>query len=74
VVNPDRSANAALRGKDTLKGRMVLLNGYGMVNVFRTVVTNGSAEHWATDNLEMSEQDRGELEQSGRGIEIHHRL
>jgi hypothetical protein len=39
-----------------------------MVKVFRTVARDGSAEqHWATDDLQMSEQDREELEQSGSG-------
>ena len=42
--------------------------------MFRTVARDGSAEHWATDDLQMSEQDREELEQSGWGIiETYHR-
>ena len=73
-VNPDKSGNVAIREVEILtEGRVVHLKGYGMVKVFRTVARDGSAEHWATDDLQMSEQDREELEQSGWGIETYHR-
>jgi putative transposase len=44
-----------------------------MVKVFRTVAKDGGAEHWATNDLAMSETDREELEGAGWGIEAYHR-
>lgn len=55
------------------EGRVVHLKGYGMVKVFRTVARDGSAEHWATNDLKMSEESREELELRGWGIETYHR-
>ncbi len=49
------------------------LKGYGMIRVFRTVAPDGDAEHWATDELGMTEQKREELESRGWGIEEYHR-
>jgi putative transposase len=70
LVNPDRSGNVAIREIEiSTEGRIVHLKGYGMVKVFRTVARDGGDEHWATDDLEMSEQGREELEGSGWGIE-----
>jgi putative transposase len=74
LVNPDRSGNVAIREIEiSTEGRIVHLKGYGMVKVFRTVARDGGDEHWATDDLEMSEQGREELEGSGWGIETYHR-
>jgi putative transposase len=44
-----------------------------MVKVFRTVGRDDDAEHWATNDTEMSETDRQKLEDAGRGIEVYHR-
>ena len=44
-----------------------------MVKVFRTVAKDGDAEHWATNDLKMSETEREELEGSGWRIEVYHR-
>lgn len=74
LVNPDRGGNVAIREVEIpTEGRVVHLKAYGMVKVFRTVAKDGGAEHWATDNLKMSESDREELEGSGWGIETYHR-
>jgi len=77
LVNPDKSANIAIREIEIpAKGRVVHLKAYGMVKVFRTVAKDGDAEHceyWATDDIEMGESDREELEGSGWGIETYHR-
>ena len=73
-VNPDKSGNVAIREVEILtEGRVVHLKGYGMVKVFGTVARDGSAEYWATNDLQMSEQGREELERSGWGIETYHR-
>jgi putative transposase len=67
-VNPDKSGNVPIREVELqTEGRVVHLKGCGMVKVFRTVARDGSAEHWATGDLQMSEQDREELERSGSG-------
>jgi putative transposase len=75
LVNPDRGGNVAIREIEIpTEGRIVHLKGYGVVKVFRTVARDGGDEHyWATDDLEMSEQGREELEQSGWSIETYHR-
>jgi hypothetical protein len=66
LVNPEESGNVAIREVEIpTEGRIVHLKGYGMVKVFRTVARDGGDEHWATDDLKMSEQGREELEQSG---------
>lgn len=75
LVNPDRSGNAAIGEVEIpAEGRVVHLKAYGMVKMFRTLAKDGGAEHWATDDLEMSESDREEMEGSGWGIEVYHRV
>ncbi len=54
-------------------GRVVHLKGFGLVRVFRTVSKDGDAEYWATNDLGMREDQRGELERAGWGIEVYHR-
>ncbi|MCA1731625.1 MAG: transposase [Actinobacteria bacterium] len=74
LVNPDKSGNVAIREVAIgAEGRIVHLKAYGMVKVFRTVAKDGGAEHWATNDLAMSETDREELEGAGWGIEAYHR-
>jgi putative transposase len=75
LVNPDKkSGNFAIEEIEIpTEGRVVHLKAYGMVKVFRTVAKDGGAEHWATDDLKMSESDREELEGAGWGIETYHR-
>jgi hypothetical protein len=46
--------------------------GYGFIKVFRTVPQNGDEQYWASD-LQMDEE-RGELESQGWGIEVYHRV
>ncbi len=41
--------------------------------MLRTVAPDGDAEHWATDDLGMSEPTREELASQGWGIEEYHR-
>jgi hypothetical protein len=74
LINPDTSGNVAIRELEIpTEGRIVHLKAYGMVKVFRTVGRDGDVEHWATDDLEMSEPEREELEGAGWGIETYHR-
>lgn len=75
LVNPDKEGNIAIGEVEIpAQGRVVHLKAYGMVRVFRTVAKDGDAEHWATDDLKMSESDREELEGGGWGIEVYHRV
>ena len=77
LVNPDKSANVAIRDIEIpSEGRIVHLKAYGMVKVFRTVGRDGDAErleYWATDDAQMSESAREELESAGWSIEVYHR-
>jgi putative transposase len=41
---------------------VVHLKGYGFIKVFRTVSENGDEQYWATDDLQMDEATRKELE------------
>jgi len=51
-VNPDDTKNQAAKDIDIpAYGRTVHLKGFGFIQVFRTVASNGDAEHWATDDL-----------------------
>ncbi|MBT9132326.1 MAG: hypothetical protein DDT33_00840 [Firmicutes bacterium] len=45
----------------------------GFIKVFRTVSENGDEQYWATDDLQMDEAPREELENQGWGIEVYHR-
>jgi putative transposase len=74
LVNPDDTANRAIQEVEIPEhGRVVHLKAYGMMKVFRTVGRDGDAEHWATNDTEMSETDRKKLEDAGWGIEVYHR-
>ncbi|GIW27576.1 MAG: transposase [Meiothermus sp.] len=74
LVNPE---GAGLRPVSEVEippaGRVVHLKGFGLVRVFRTVSKDGDAEYWATNDLGMREDQRGELERAGWGIEVYHR-
>jgi putative transposase len=73
-VNPDDTGNVPISSLEiSPEGRIVHLKGYGFIRVFRTAAPNGDAEHWATDDLEMTETDRQELELQGWQIETYHR-
>jgi hypothetical protein len=74
LVNPDDSANISIREIEiAAEGRIVHLKAFGMVKVFRTIGRDGDAEHWATNDLDMSEADREELENTAWGVEVYHR-
>ncbi len=56
-------------------GLIVWLKGFGEIKVFRLIDTNGNAQHWATNKIEMSELERvkyagysWQIEQFHRGI------
>ncbi len=73
-VNPDGKGNIRV---DTVEipsgGRVVHLRGCGMVKVFRTVSPKGDAEHWATNDLDLSAEQQESLKGDAWGIENYHR-
>jgi hypothetical protein len=74
LVNPDGQGNVPIGAVEIPgEGRVVHLRGFGFVKVFRTVSKDGDAEHWATNHLEMSEEERARLARQGWGIEAYHR-
>lgn len=73
-VNPDDTENVAVKDIDIpAYGREVHLKGFGMIQVFRTVASNGDAEHWATDDLKMENGERSEFVRQVFAIENYHR-
>ena len=73
-VNPDNTENKAVKDIDVpAHGRTVHLKGFGFIQVFRTVASNGDAEHWATDDLKMEDGERRELVRQVFAIENYHR-
>ncbi len=54
-------------------GTLVWLKGFGMVKVFRLIDTNGNAEHWATNKIEMSDLERVKYASFSWQIEQFHR-
>jgi putative transposase len=54
-------------------GCVVHLRGYGNIKVFRTVAPDGSAEHWATSRLDLTEAGRSVLANRAWLVETYHR-
>ncbi len=54
-------------------GRVVWLQGFGLIKVFRTVDENGSAKHWATSIIEMTPDKREDFAKQAARIEQYHR-
>jgi hypothetical protein len=55
------------------KGREVYLTGYGKVRVFKVTDKEGKAAYWATNDLDMQEEQRKTLGKQGWEIEVYHR-
>ena len=74
LVNPDGRGNVRVGTLEIPpQGLTVHLRGYGWVKVFRTVSTDGDVEHWATDDLTLTEEGRQGLARQAWGIEVYHR-
>lgn len=73
-VNPDGSGNVSVSLLAIpVEGMRVHLKGFGFVQLFRTVTKDGHGEHWATSDLNMTEQERAVLEREVFAIESYHR-
>jgi putative transposase len=75
LVNPDRKGNVPVSSiiEIPTQGMTVHLKAYGFVKMFKTVSSNGDVDYWATDDLEMNDKVREELQDHGWGIEVYHR-
>ncbi|MBJ6977334.1 IS701 family transposase, partial [Vibrio cholerae] len=56
-VNPEREGLRAVSEVER-SGRVVWLEGYGLMRIFKTVATNGEIEWWATNRVEMLDVER----------------
>ena len=73
-VNPDRKGLRAVSACDIAEtGTVVHLEGYGLVKVFRIGAKDGTADHWATDDLTMDDLGRIRLADASWKIEEYHR-
>jgi hypothetical protein len=74
LVNPDGEGNIPIsQAEIPPEGQVVHLKGYGFIKVFRTVSEDGDEQYWVTDDLQMDEATREEVESQGWGIEVYHR-
>jgi hypothetical protein len=74
LVNKDRAGTRAL--KDTAvaaTGTEVWLPGYGSIKVFGIAAPDGSIDHWATNDLGMSDLTRVQYAEFSWAIEHYHR-
>ena len=74
LVNKDREGTRAL--KDTAiapTGTVVWLPGFGLVKVFGIAATNGSIDHWATNDVGMTDLTRVQFAEFSWAIEHYHR-
>jgi putative transposase len=73
-VNPDREGLRAVSEVEIGEhGRVVWLEGYGLIRVFKIVATDGDVELWATNHIEMSDLERVKWASFAWAIENYHR-
>jgi putative transposase len=73
-VNPDREGLRAVSEVEIGEaGRVVWLEGFGLIRVFKIVATDGDVEVWATNKVEMSDLERIKWASFSWAIENYHR-
>jgi putative transposase len=73
-VNPDRQGLRAISEIEIAEvGRVVWLEGYGLIRVFKIVTTDGDIELWATNKVEMRDLERVKWASFAWTIENYHR-
>ena len=73
-VNPDRAGNRAIEACDiAATGTVVHLEGYGLVQAFRIVATNGDTGHGVTSDLGMDDLGRVAGAERAWAVEEYHR-
>lgn len=74
LVNPDGRGNVQIQEVEiSAEGGVVHLKGYGFIKLFRVVSKEGDTEYWATNDLELGEEQRQVLGKQAWGIETYHR-
>jgi putative transposase len=74
LVNPDNTGNIAIECVTIPpEGTQVHLKGYGFIKVFRFVSKDGDTQYWATNVINMQEEERKELAKKSWKIEEYHR-
>jgi hypothetical protein len=74
LVDPDDTGNRAITELDIPEaGLQVHLKGYGFIKVFRTVTPHGDAQHWATNQLDLTLEQFQIYSQQAWAIETYHR-
>lgn len=73
-VNPERTGLRAVREVEIPEaGRVVWLEGYGLVRVFKIVAPDGDSEYWATNKTAMDSLERVKWAGYAWTIENYHR-
>jgi putative transposase len=73
-VNPDRQGLRAVSEVEVGEaGRVVWLEGFGLIRIFKMVATDGDVEVWATNHIEMSDLERVRWAGYSWAIENYHR-
>ena len=73
-VNSDREGLRAVSEVEVgAAGRVVWLEGFGLVRVFKVVATDGDVEVWATNKVEMGDLERVKWAGYSWAIEHYHR-
>jgi hypothetical protein len=73
-VNPERQGLQAPGGVEIgSAGRVVWLEGYGLIRAFKVEAPDGDIELWATNHLEMTEWERAKWSGYSWTIENYHR-
>jgi IS4 transposase len=74
LINPDNTENVAIELVTIpAEGMRVHLREYGFIKVFRIVSTDGDTQYWATDVVDMQEEERKKLAKKAWKIEEYHR-
>lgn len=73
-VNPDRQGLRPISAVEIgEQGRVVWLEGYGLIRVFKIVAPDGDIEYWATNKTEMDSLERVKWANFAWTIENYHR-
>ena len=73
-VNPDRQGLCPISAVEIGEtGRIVWLEGYGLIRVFKIVATDGDIEYWATSKTDMDGLERVKWANFAWTIENYHR-
>jgi len=73
-VNPDRTGLRAVSQVEIGEpGRVVWLEGFGLVRIFKVVATDGDVELWATNKVETGDLERVKWAGFAWAIENYHR-